>query len=281
MRWAIISSAWSWPMTRWLSVSASLSTVSISFLTMRPTGMPVQSCDDRGDRLLVDARQDQRRLALQRPTASSCSSASSASNVGALLRRRPARRPAHRDRRRGRLLRLRAACLELAAGAFDRLAALRAAARESRGSRSTSSFSAFQRASSVRASVCVSSASFSSRRLSRRSSASTPTASSRPMISSSVSQRLDACGGSPRPAAGTRVLADGDARAGGVEQAHRLVRQLARRDVAVRQPHRRLERLVEHLHAVMLLERRGDAAHHQDAPCPRSARRPSRPGSAA
>ena len=43
MRCAIISSAWRWPMTRWFSVSASLSTASISFFTMRPTGMPVQS----------------------------------------------------------------------------------------------------------------------------------------------------------------------------------------------------------------------------------------------
>ncbi len=44
MRVAIISSAWRWPMTRWLSVSARFSTVSISFFTIRPTGMPVQSC---------------------------------------------------------------------------------------------------------------------------------------------------------------------------------------------------------------------------------------------
>ena len=44
MRRAIISSAWRWPITRWFSVSASFSTASISFLTMRPTGTPVQSC---------------------------------------------------------------------------------------------------------------------------------------------------------------------------------------------------------------------------------------------
>ena len=43
MRRAIISSAWRWPITRWFSVSASFSTASISFFTMRPTGMPVQS----------------------------------------------------------------------------------------------------------------------------------------------------------------------------------------------------------------------------------------------
>ncbi len=61
-----------------------------------------------------------------------------------------------------------------------------------------------------------------------------------------------------------RVQADGGARAGGIQQAHRLVRQLARRDVAVRQPDRRLQRLVEDLHLVVLLHGRRDAAHHQD-----------------
>jgi hypothetical protein len=43
MRLAIISIAWSWPITRWPAVSASCSTVSISLAAMRPTGMPVQS----------------------------------------------------------------------------------------------------------------------------------------------------------------------------------------------------------------------------------------------
>jgi hypothetical protein len=60
------------------------------------------------------------------------------------------------------------------------------------------------------------------------------------------------------------VLADRDAGAGGVEQAHRLVGQLARRDVAVRERDRGFDRLVEQLHAVVLLEHRGDAAQHQD-----------------
>src|SRR5262249_40752901 len=50
------------------------------------------------------------------------------------------------------------------------------------------------------------------------------------------------------------VLADRDARARGVEEADRFVRQLARGNVAMRQPDCRLERLVEHLHAMMLLE---------------------------
>ena len=38
-----------------------------------------------------------------------------------------------------------------------------------------------------------------------------------------------------------RMLADGDAGAGGVEQADRLVRQLARRDIAMRKAHRRFD----------------------------------------
>ena len=60
-----------------------------------------------------------------------------------------------------------------------------------------------------------------------------------------------------------RVLADGDARARRVEQAHRLVGQLAAGDVAVRQPHGRGDRLVEQGDAMVLLEDRGDAAQHQ------------------
>ncbi len=43
MRLAIISIAWSWPITRCASSLGSLSTVSISLAAMRPTGMPVQS----------------------------------------------------------------------------------------------------------------------------------------------------------------------------------------------------------------------------------------------
>ena len=62
------------------------------------------------------------------------------------------------------------------------------------------------------------------------------------------------------------VLADRHARAGGVEQAHRLVGQLARRDVAVREPDGRLERLVEDLHPVVLL--------HARPRCPRIIRMP-------
>ena len=61
---------------------------------------------------------------------------------------------------------------------------------------------------------------------------------------------------------GRGVLADGDARAGGVDEADGLVRQLTRRNVAVRQPRRRFQRLVEDQHAVMFLQRRGEPADH-------------------
>ena len=54
-----------------------------------------------------------------------------------------------------------------------------------------------------------------------------------------------------------------NARAGSIEQAHRFVGQLPRRDVAVRELHRRFERLVEDLHLVVAFHRAGHAAHHQ------------------
>ena len=58
------------------------------------------------------------------------------------------------------------------------------------------------------------------------------------------------------------VLGDRDPGAGGVEQAHRLVGELAGRDVAVREGDGRLDGGVEDLHPVMLLEDCGDAAQH-------------------
>ena len=58
------------------------------------------------------------------------------------------------------------------------------------------------------------------------------------------------------------VLAEGDPRAGGVEHADRLVRQLAAGDVAVRQLHRIDDGRVHDLHAVMLFQLAGDAAQH-------------------
>ena len=68
-----------------------------------------------------------------------------------------------------------------------------------------------------------------------------------------------------------RVLADGDAGAGGVEQADRLVRQLARRNVAMRELDGRFERFVENLHAVMLLHASKRRRASSGAPFLRSA----------
>ena len=101
-------------------MSASFSTVSISFFTIRPTGTPVQSCTTDADRLLVDARQDQRRFALQRrqlllqlrELAEQLLRALRATLSRRHWRRRPAASASV-----GRLF-------ELAAGALDRLAAL-------------------------------------------------------------------------------------------------------------------------------------------------------------
>lgn len=59
-----------------------------------------------------------------------------------------------------------------------------------------------------------------------------------------------------------RMLADRDARAGGVEQRDGLVGQLARGNVAMREPHGRFDRLVEQLHAVMAFEHGRHAAQH-------------------
>ena len=42
-----------------------------------------------------------------------------------------------------------------------------------------------------------------------------------------------------------RALADGHARAGGIQQRHRFIRQLTRRNIAMRQFHRRADRFVE------------------------------------
>jgi hypothetical protein len=55
-----------------------------------------------------------------------------------------------------------------------------------------------------------------------------------------------------------------DTRAGGVEETDCLVRQLAGRDIAMRQGHGRADRLVTHDHAVMPRERFRKSAHHVD-----------------
>ena len=60
------------------------------------------------------------------------------------------------------------------------------------------------------------------------------------------------------------VLADRHPGAGGVEQADRLVRELPGRDVAMRELDGALDGLVEDAHAVVLLQHRGEPAHHPD-----------------
>ncbi|MDR8775281.1 hypothetical protein FEP92_05702 [Burkholderia multivorans] len=59
-----------------------------------------------------------------------------------------------------------------------------------------------------------------------------------------------------------RVLRQRDARARGVEQADRLVRQLTGRNVTLRQRYCRADRFVPHDDAVMRRKRRREAAHH-------------------
>ena len=59
-----------------------------------------------------------------------------------------------------------------------------------------------------------------------------------------------------------RRLAHVDPRTGGIEQADRFVRQLPAGDVAVRQPYGLHHGLIENAHAVMLLQRADQSAHH-------------------
>ena len=111
---------------------------------MRPTGMPVQSGHDRGDRLLVDAAAGS---AASRPAASSscaCSSRSSASSACALVRRR--RRPPARRRRPSARRPPAPACCRCLRPARS---PARSFARRSPGSRRPARFSAFQRSSSA------------------------------------------------------------------------------------------------------------------------------------
>ena len=58
------------------------------------------------------------------------------------------------------------------------------------------------------------------------------------------------------------VLRERDPRAGGIQQTHRLVRQLARWNVAVRQLHRRFDGAVQNQHLVVGLHLLGDPAQH-------------------
>ncbi|MNS72675.1 hypothetical protein D3C72_1060940 [compost metagenome] len=165
MRRAIISRPCFWPMTRWFSVSASLSTASTSFLTMRPTGMPVQSatteataCSSTEGRMSGDSPCTAWILAC-----SSCSSASSVARSG----------PASAG----------SAAASPFAGASTGLLPARSLLRSS-SRRSTSPFSSCQRA--FNASSCTFDSASSVATSAARLVTSMPMASSRPMISCST-----------------------------------------------------------------------------------------------
>ena len=181
------------------------STVRISFGRIWPAGMPVQPATTSATAWRVDHRIDQR---LSRPAARAASPSAPPSSSRAA---RPCPRPS-------------------AGSSIDRRAVSAISA--------TSRFSCSQRASQRR-------------RVRPRRSARSVSSSARaravigsPVGALALEDRRPRCR-SARCAAARSSIGGGiaawliaDARAGGVEQADRLVRQLARRDVAGRQPHR-------------------------------------------
>ena len=64
---------------------------------------------------------------------------------------------------------------------------------------------------------------------------------------------------------GRSVMTQGQPGAGRVENAHRLIRQLAPHHVAMRKTHRRLHRFLENPDAMVFFERRNHAAQHHHA----------------
>ena len=65
MRLAIICMAWSWPTTRCCQGGRQFDSArSVWLASIRPIGMPVQSCTTEADSKLVDGRQDERCFAL-------------------------------------------------------------------------------------------------------------------------------------------------------------------------------------------------------------------------
>ena len=211
MRRAIISSPWRWPITRCVQRVGELEDgldLVLHHAADRDAG-PVG--DDRRHRLRIDAGQDQRRLALQRLELRLL-----LVQLGEQLFAID-RRSAH-----GRRLSVVAAP---AVAASTGLSSPRSCAR-SASTLSTITFSSCQR---FRGRPGARARARASRR--RRCGAcrsSTPTAGSRPMMPELGLQRLDAAA-AVLHLGRRRVLADRDARAGRVEQADRLVGQLARR----------------------------------------------------
>ena len=236
MRLAIVSSAWSCPMTRSLQrvgqVEHGLDLV-LDHPADRDAG-PV--ADDRGHGLVVDAGQDQRASRPAARRASSCSSCSSSSSSLAL----------DVARRRGFRVGLAVSTLAVSASAsaaFSRSLSVpstlpiwpRSLPRTSR-IWSTSSFSAFQRSSSSasRSLLGVQLLAASRLALGGVDADGALAVDDLQLRVSSASIRLRAVVDLGRDG----VLADRHAGAGRVQQADRLVRQLPRRDVAVRQPDR-------------------------------------------
>ena len=260
MRLAIISSAWCWPITRWLSVSASFSTrldLVLDHAADRNAG-PVR--DDRRDRLLVDARQDQRRLALQRRRASP---AARRARRAAAAHARSGGRRGVAGGVRGRLLRVAPPASSLLPVPSTRSPPLPQLGADRRGCDRRARFSAFQRCFELARGASRSSRAFRSSPLRALGRVDADGLFAADDLELGL-QRLDRRGGSPRARAGTACWLM-------ATRAHAVSSRLTALsgswragNVAVRQPHRRLERLVEHLHAVVLLEHRGDAAHHQD-----------------
>jgi len=62
-----------------------------------------------------------------------------------------------------------------------------------------------------------------------------------------------------------RVLAKGEARAGGIKNADRFIGQLAPGEIAMRKPHGRGDRFIENAQTVMLFKGRNDTAQHRPA----------------
>ena len=235
MRWAIASRACDWPMTRSSSWSSSVRTVWISSVTILPTGMPVQPETTSAIVWRVDADLHQRVLALE-------------------------------------LAQLVRPGLEVG---LERLDLGRRA--------SASACDVAPSASPLPAAWCRSIWSRRSRICSTSARSCVPALLQLVELRLGLPELLDGLG-EPFvvPGAGDllaledadldlevldprlavldgrrrRVLAERDAGAGGVEQADRLVGQLPAGDVAVREPDRRLDRLVEDADLVVLLERR-------------------------
>ena len=223
----------------------------ISSRSILPTGMPVQPEITSPTMLRVHADPDQRRFALQRAP-SSADSARRELGVGT--------RPVASTRRRSAAAAGAAPLLELLAdrrGSSPTSSALLLPARRELGeTRPRSPYAPLR--DLAPAARAWSAPSARSRAPSTR--ACTARSSSAPLGVLDRRRR--------------RALAQRQPRARRIEHADRLVRQLAVGQVAMRQPHRRVQPFVQNPHVVMLLERRDDAAQHQQALLLRSALRP-------